>query len=79
MLHYPHPGAQGLSFSQPSHFRKAPMGSSHQDFILGFLLTAARWSTGPKCAPLTAAIETYRHGGTTANGRLRWHGAHMLP
>ena len=52
----PRPGAHSFSFLQLWHFWKAPLASSHRNFILGYLLTPALRFGGSKCAPLSAQI-----------------------
>ena len=51
------PGPQYLSFLQVGHFCKAPNSGSHQNFILGHLLTPKERSRGSKCARLYAPFQ----------------------
>ena len=51
-------GAHCFSFLQTWHFWKAPTSSSHGNLILGFARTAAQKFEGPKCARLSARVQT---------------------
>ena len=55
MLYYPPPlpRAHCFSFYQTRHFWKAPINSSHQNFMVGFLLTPTQRSRGSKSALLS--------------------------
>ena len=54
----PRPGAHCVSFLQVRHFWKTLTSSSHQHFILGYLLTPSLRSGASKCARLSAPLPT---------------------
>ena len=54
---WPLPGAHRFNFLRKRHFWKARTSGSHQNFILGHLVTPTQRSKGSKCARLSAPFQ----------------------